>query len=274
MTCARDAGDLRAIRGTDLQSVRLTRSLTDEFQSVLPKPVRIIPVIDLMGGQVVRGVAGRRSEYRPIESRLCLGSEPRRIAAAFAELGFKLAYLADLDAIGGTAPAWEIYARVMETGLDLWVDAGVASVDGARRLAEYDSGKLSAIVLGMETIPNPNALGEIVTAIGAERVVFSLDLARGQVLGGEAWRDFSPTVCADIAVEFGVTRFIVLDLAAVGVGRGVPTLELCRRIRERHPQIELVAGGGVRGQADLDGLAEVGCDAALVASALHDGTLP
>jgi phosphoribosylformimino-5-aminoimidazole carboxamide ribotide isomerase len=35
----------------------------------------------------------------------------------------------------------------------------------------------------------------------------------------------------------------------------------------------IVAGGGVRGVPDLEALANAGCDAALVASALHDGRL-
>jgi phosphoribosylformimino-5-aminoimidazole carboxamide ribotide isomerase len=37
---------------------------------------------------------------------------------------------------------------------------------------------------------------------------------------------------------------------------------------------ELLVGGGVRGEADLAALASIGVDAALVATALHEGTLP
>jgi uncharacterized protein related to proFAR isomerase len=37
--------------------------------------------------------------------------------------------------------------------------------------------------------------------------------------------------------------------------------------------VDLIAGGGVRGLDDLKALADAGCDAALVASALHDGRL-
>ena len=62
--------------------------------------MRVIPVIDLMGGQVVRGVAGRRSEYRPVESRIAGDARPATVARAFVdEFGFEAAYVADLDAI-------------------------------------------------------------------------------------------------------------------------------------------------------------------------------
>jgi phosphoribosylformimino-5-aminoimidazole carboxamide ribotide isomerase len=66
---------------------------------------------------------------------------------------------------------------------------------------------------------------------------------------------------------------IVLDIADVGVGQGTHTLNLCQQlIAELHP-VSVIAGGGVRGIDDLKALADAGCDAALVASALHDGRL-
>ena len=79
--------------------------------------MRIIPVLDIMGGVVVRGVAGRRSEYRPIQSQLCSIAEPATVAQAivdrFRTIEF---YIADLDAIAGSEPAWEIYRHVAATG--------------------------------------------------------------------------------------------------------------------------------------------------------------
>jgi len=62
-------------------------------------------------------------------------------------------------------------------------------------------------------------------------------------------------------------------LADVGVNEGPRTLSFCRQIRREFSAIELIAGGGVRGIDDLVALADAGCDAALVASALHDGRL-
>ncbi len=75
------------------------------------------------------------------------------------------------------------------------------------------------------------------------------------------------------AFRGGVRRMIVLDLARVGMGEGVGTEQLCRSLACRLPELEIIAGGGVRGPGDLDSLARAGCDAALVASALHDGRL-
>ena len=38
--------------------------------------MQVLPVIDLLQGVVVRGVAGRRETYRPIESQICASPAP------------------------------------------------------------------------------------------------------------------------------------------------------------------------------------------------------
>ena len=65
----------------------------------------------------------------------------------------------------------------------------------------------------------------------------------------------------------------MLDLARVGVGAGVGTVELCQHLKRAHPDVEITAGGGVRGMADVLHLEKVGVDRVLVASALHDGRI-
>jgi phosphoribosylformimino-5-aminoimidazole carboxamide ribotide isomerase len=44
-------------------------------------------------------------------------------------------------------------------------------------------------------------------------------------------------------------------------------------LHAEHPDLELIAGGGIRDRDDLLQLARSGCAAALAASALHDGRL-
>jgi phosphoribosylformimino-5-aminoimidazole carboxamide ribotide isomerase len=87
------------------------------------------------------------------------------------------------------------------------------------------------------------------------------------------WKDGQPIDIARWVINAGIQNLIVLDLADVGTAEGTRTLELCRDLRRLFPGIELVAGGGVRGLHDLRALADAGCTAALVASALHDGRL-
>ena len=130
--------------------------------------------------------------------------------------------------------------------------------------------------MGLESLVSPAALRELVRIIGREACLFSLDLKNGLPLTKiDAWRSFTPRQIAEEALAAGVRRFIVLDLADVGIGAGTSTLDFCRTFYDDHGDggIELIAGGGVRNFADLECLADAGCSAALVASALHDGRL-
>jgi phosphoribosylformimino-5-aminoimidazole carboxamide ribotide isomerase len=239
--------------------------------------MRVIPVIDVLGGLVVRGIAGRRAEYRPIESPLCADPSPLAVARAFFErFAIRELYLADLDAIAGGEPAWNIYAQLADLGLELWVDAGLTDPDRAMRLAQWNSQghPLAAVIAGLESLPDADALKAMVDVVGARRLVFSLDLKTATPLSAAAaWAGLDAEAIAACALDAGVRRMIVLDLARVGTGKGVGTEDLCRRLRRLDAGCEIVAGGGVRGPADLASLADAGCDAALVASALHDGRI-
>jgi phosphoribosylformimino-5-aminoimidazole carboxamide ribotide isomerase len=239
--------------------------------------LKILPVLDLKDGRVVRGIAGRRDQYRPIESRLCDGSAAGDVARALNRaFDFRTCYLADLDAIAGGEPNWALYDFVVEAGLGIWLDAGTGTPPAAARVAEYLANQNGAgrVVVGLESLADGAALGAIVDAVGAEQIVFSLDLKDGVPLtASPGWRGLEPAEIAGLAVSLGVRSLIVLDLAGVGVGRGVPTLELCRRLRTAYPELEITTGGGVRNLADLTAVREAGCDAALVASAVHDGRI-
>jgi phosphoribosylformimino-5-aminoimidazole carboxamide ribotide isomerase len=244
--------------------------------------MRVIPVIDLMGGLVVRGVAGRRSEYRPIRSKLVPDSQPRSAARAFAEqFGFRAVYVADLDAIvhvGDEPPFFaEAYEQIAHCGLSLWLDAGIGTAATAKRLKALVEPRGIDIdfVIGLESLNSASDLAEVVKVIGREKSVFSIDLQDGQPrtkIG--RWANASPVDLAYRALAHGLSRLIVLDLADVGTGGGTRTLGTCRQIRQAYgAAVELTAGGGVRGGKDLLSLRDAGCDAALVASALHDGRL-
>lgn len=234
--------------------------------------MRVIPVIDFMAGCVVRGIAGRRETYQPIESCLTASCDPIDVARAFRDrLGLSTVYLADLDAIAGSDPAWRTYAALEKLGIRLWVDAGLRDENQAARL---EKAGVDTIVCGLETLRGPEVLSALVKQVGPERLVFSLDLMAGEPMGETAaWGNADAYAVAAQALEVGLRRMIVLDLARVGTGKGLGTEALCRWIRERDASVELIVGGGVRGGEDLARLAGAGIDGVLVASALHDGRI-
>jgi phosphoribosylformimino-5-aminoimidazole carboxamide ribotide isomerase len=233
--------------------------------------MRIVPVLDLKVGHVVRGVGGRREEYRPVVSRLTDSAAPVDVATAFRDhFGLSELYVADLDAIAGAGPALETYAALRALGCTLWVDAGLRQAVQAEVLI---GASVETIVAGLETLAGPEELTRLCERY-AERVVFSLDLKEGRPLGDlRGWDAGSAWDVASQAVALGARRLLVLDLARVGGGEGTGTEELCRRLVEASPGVEIAAGGGVCGPDDLRRLREGGIAAVLVASALHDGRL-
>lgn len=232
---------------------------------------RVIPVIDLMDGIVVHGLGGRRSEYRPINSRLVASANARDVGIAFRKhFRFTEVYLADLDAIAGQTPRFAIYQELQEFGLRLWVDAGVRSADNALRLA---AANVDTVVLGLETLDGPEVLQPLVQA-DADRFLFSLDLKAGHPIGRlEKWAGPDAMTIARQVVNLGIKRSLILDLARVGGNQGAGTTHLLAELRTLYPRLELVAGGGVKGIEDLLALKEFGASAVLVASALHNGAL-
>jgi phosphoribosylformimino-5-aminoimidazole carboxamide ribotide isomerase len=182
--------------------------------------------------------------------------------------------VADLDAIMRHQPDPAAWSAIVSEGLRLWLDAGVGDHTFAHRVIQSLRMKVDDVVLivGLESLQSRDELVSIATQW--DFPVVSLDLRAGTPLSPITdWKDPTPLGIASELEACGIRDLIVLDLADVGQNAGTSTLELCRLLKQRLPKQRLIAGGGVRGLDDLKALFDVGCDAALVASALHDGRL-
>jgi len=245
--------------------------------------MRVLGVLDLLGGRAVHARGGRRDSYEPVQGTgLRTGTETRppyapgdAVALArwyMREVGLTELYAADLDAIANRPPQNALVAALAALGAPLWLDSGAASVADARHALELAA---AVVVVGLETLPSYDALAEICASAGGDRVAFSLDLRDGEPVvasGASGIRGEPAHGVAARAAATGVGALIVIDLARVGTGAGVD-LALIARVREAVPGLTLLAGGGVRGAEDLERLSDAGCDGALVATALHDGGL-
>ena len=234
--------------------------------------MRVIPVLDLLDSVVVRGVAGRRDEYSPIESSIAVSAAPIDVARAFRDhFGLSTLYVADLDAILRGELNQDTLQDLAEDGFELLVDAG------ARNAADADiilATGASQVIIGLETWPLLSSLELLTRRIGPEQLIFSLDLKNGELVRtfNDLLNDDPMDVAASV-LEAGVRELIVLDVAAVGTGSGISTLPLCRSILEFAPRSRVITGGGIRTADDLSTLHEHGIYGALVASALHDGSI-
>ncbi|RCS49447.1 hypothetical protein DTL42_13050 [Bremerella cremea] len=236
----------------------------------------ILPVMDLRLGQVVRGVAGRRDEYLPVQSRYVDDSRPGTIAMLLAQtFGFRDCYVADLNAIaGGQVDAATLEAIAVQ-GLNVWLDAGVGSVARWQACSENLRGwSPFRWIVGLESLVSWQAMRQLVEAIEPERLVFSLDLKQGKPLTNRPELvGLSALEIAKTVAGMGVGTLLVLDVEAVGEGTGARTEDLLDEISREVPEIELVAGGGMASPAGIESLMGHQVRRVLVASALHDGRI-
>jgi phosphoribosylformimino-5-aminoimidazole carboxamide ribotide isomerase len=223
----------------------------------------IIPVVDLLAGQVVRAVRGQRANYRPIVSALCSSSQPVEVARILCDhCASPLLYVADLDAIQGRGVQIEALRALLAAlpGLTLWLDAGFADAAAAAEVAQaLQVGARLVPVFGSESLRSAEALAAL-----PQGAVLSLDRRDGQRM--------DPAGCWELPALWPA-QVIVMTLERVGADSG-PDLETLAAVAARKPGVALIGAGGLRHADDAAAAAAAGAQAWLVASALHDQRLP
>ena len=124
---------------------------------------------------------------------------------------------------------------------------------------------MDRVVVGTETLATPTRSTLLPGA------VLSVDLRDGRTLSRDPRLAGLPALDAVARLNRpGLREVIVLDLARVGTGAG-PDVAAIAEIHAAFPELELLAGGGVRDAADMRALAGAGAAGALVGTALHRG---
>lgn len=220
--------------------------------------MEFIPVIDLCGGLVVHARGGERSRYQPLVSPLCNSSEPQAVVAALAALyRFNQLYVADLDALqhnGNNAP---LLAELLKQFPQLlfWLDAGEQSADLA--------GKHPSRVRPVFASEAYSASELAALCRDHRKAVVSLDFDANDFCGDARWLEMPAHWPQDL---------IIMELAAIGTGDG-PDITRLSGFVGAHPDKRFYAAGGIRHDADIDLLAEIGVSGALAATALHYGAV-
>ncbi|MGQ9719146.1 MAG: HisA/HisF-related TIM barrel protein [Nitrososphaerales archaeon] len=229
--------------------------------------MRIIPVIDIMGGVVVHAKGGQRDHYQAVKSHLCETSNPIDVTLALkTKFGFRELYIADLDSIMRCDNNTSILRRICElSSMKIMVDSGVNDVQKVRDLLQAGVEK---VVVGTETLTSFRTLKSILEFVGEKRVIVSIDLKKGRVLSkNKEIARLSSRILAKRLESMGVMELIILDLFRVGSESGVD-IELAREI-VGSISIPIIMGGGVRNIADIISLRSIGISGVLVSTALH-----
>jgi len=239
--------------------------------------MRVVGVIDLKDGMAVHAVRGERERYRPVSSALggADGDAPALARGFRAQLGLEEVYVADLDAIAGggedvARSDHRALLRELAREARLMVDAGVSDPAAALELLDLGAHR---VIVGTETLGGAGALDRLLAGLPGGAAILSVDLREGRLLSPDP--QLAGLAAPDALARLrrpGLREVIVLDLARVGSGEG-PDVELIATLHDAFPDLELLAGGGVRDAGDLRALDAAGASGALVATALHRGVI-
>jgi len=242
------------------------RQTSPGISTTLP---RIIPCLDVANGRVVKGV--RFQELRD-------SGDPAELAARYEAMGADEIVLLDITAgVDGKDTAVEnVRAVRRRIGLPLCVGGGVRALSDAERILAAGADKVSLNSMGYR---NPALLSEIAREFGRQCCVAAVDASRKD--GGHAMvvLDAGRTETGTDAIEWirravdaGAGEILLTSRDRDGTRSGYD-LELLDAASRAVPDIPVIASGGAATPEQiLDGL-KAGASAALLAGALHDGSL-
>ena len=221
----------------------------------------VIPVLDLLDGQVVHAKLGDRKNYQPVVSTLCQSSDPLEVLDNLLTLYcFSTCYIADLNAIQGKGSQQAIIKMLLTKypQLEFWIDGGFTNKEDVE----------TAITLGITPVLGSENLTSVehyqtLKASAHKQLVLSLDF-KNDIYQGPLETLAKSTAWPE--------RVIVMTLNRVGSNSG-PDLDKLKKFKTSNPQTRIFAAGGVRYMNDIHELIKIGINGVLVASAFHSGSI-
>jgi phosphoribosylformimino-5-aminoimidazole carboxamide ribotide isomerase len=227
-----------------------------------PPSFVVLPAIDVLDGRCVR-LAGGDRERVTIE-----GGDPAEAATRFADEGASFLHLVDLDGAFSGRPTPGLLERVV-------LAAGKAQVQvggGYRTISAIDralEGGAARVMVGTAAL-SETFLGEAAARF-AERLVVAVDARDGRVVA-DGWTRASELMAPALArrcADAGARRLLVTSANRDGSLAG-PDLDLLAQVVEASA-LPVLAAGGIASLGDLTRLRALGCEGAVLGSALWSG---
>jgi phosphoribosylformimino-5-aminoimidazole carboxamide ribotide isomerase len=221
-----------------------------------------LPAIDVLEGRCVR-LAGGDPQRVTVE-----GGDPGEATARFVADGATFLHLVDLDgAFSGSSTPGLVEAVVAAAGgTPVQVGGGYRTIEAIE--SALASGA-SRVMVGTAAL-SPGFLAEAARRLG-ERLVVAVDARDGLVVA-EGWARSSSLAATELAracAAAGVARLLVTSATRDGSLAG-PDLELLAAVIEASG-LPVLAAGGIASLDDLGRLKALGCEGAVLGSALWSG---
>jgi phosphoribosylformimino-5-aminoimidazole carboxamide ribotide isomerase len=222
--------------------------------------MKIFPAVDILDGQCVQLVQGRR------ETATAYG-DPLQCASRWIDEGADALHVVNLDGAFGNATknAGLIRDLIRKTGVEIELGGGIRSVkDGALWL----STGVSRIIISTLATREPESIRLLADEFGSDRIMAGVDAKGGQI-AVEGWQKTKGDVLTWVErfESLGAGSLLYTNVDVEGLQQGVrfgPVNELISRTK-----LPVVVAGGVSTPQDVAGLKEAGAYGAVLGSALY-----
>ena len=229
--------------------------------------IELIPAIDVIDGKCVRLSQG---DY---QSKKVYNENPVEVAKMFEAYGIHRLHVVDLD---GAASKHVVNYKVLETlagQTSLVIDFGGGIKSDEDLHIAFESGA-QMVTLGSIAVKEPDTFNRWMEVYGNERIILGADAKDGKI-AVNGWLECSRLELMpflDDYIKKGVAKVLCTDISRDGMLNG-PSLELYKQIMEAHPDLHLIASGGISGMKDIEALNEAGIPAVVFGKAFYEGRI-
>lgn len=238
-----------------------------EKQLLQSTNMQIIPAIDIIDGKCVRLTQG---DY---EQKKIYNEHPLEVAAAFEDAGLKRLHLVDLDgAKAGAVKNWKVLETIAgKTSLVIDFGGGIKTEKDVNIV--FDSGAALATI-GSLAVKNEAEFVKWLLRFGAEKFLLGADVKDEKITVG-GWLETTDISIYDFLrkyIDHGVQQVFCTDVSKDGLLAG-PSVDLYKKIIDQFPSLHFIASGGVSSMKDLESLAGIGCNGAIVGKAIYENRI-
>ena len=229
--------------------------------------IKIIPAIDVVDGKCVRLSQGDYARSKVYDEN------PLDMAKRFEDCGVTMLHLVDLDGAKAEFPENQRVLEDIASHTSLNVEFGGGLKDRQALISVFNAGACRA-VCGSIACTKPEIFAGWLGEFGGERIILGADLKDGHV-AVNGWKDETQRDLTGFLQDYvaqGVNMVICTDISCDGMLQG-PSLPLYKEILEQHPNLYLIASGGVGSLDDLYALDEAGVPAVIFGKALYEGRI-
>ena len=227
----------------------------------------IIPAIDIINGKCVRLTKGDFAQQK------IYNDNPVEVAKQFEAVGITRLHMVDLDgAKAGTILNLKVLEAVAaNTKLIIDFGGGIKKINDIESV--FNAGA-SIATIGSLAVKHPEVLEEWLMEFGADKFLIGADVLEEKIKISGWLEDGGINIFDFIGrmISLGVTNIFCTDISKDGAMQG-PSIDLYKTIITQHPEINLIASGGVTSLEDLKQLKEIGCKAAIVGKTIYEGTI-